>query len=118
EHSATARSGRRHHPRGRHRGQAVHGGGGRDGRAGWAPRERSAGWVQRLQVRASHRGRRGRGRPGSRAGGLPRVRRPVLGAVPERRHDRLRVVDAGLRLHVQESELDRRLRLRLLVLRV
>ena len=42
---------------------------------------------------------------------------PVLGAVPERRDHRLRVVDAGFRLHLQESELHWRLRVRQLVLR-
>ena len=44
--------------------------------------------------------------------GFKRVRRPVLGAVPEQRHHRLRVVDAGFGLHVQEPERHRRLRLR------
>ena len=40
---------------------------------------------------------------------------PFSRPVPERRHDRLRHVDAGLRLHLQEPELHRRLRLRQLL---
>ena len=79
-------------------------------------RQRPARRLQRLQVRPADR-RRSRGRrPHRRPGRLARVRRSVLGTVPERRDDRLCLVDAGLRLHVQESELHGRLRLRQLVL--
>ena len=40
------------------------------------------------------------------------------GTIPERRHHRLCVVDAGLRIHLQEPELHGRLRLRQLFLRL
>ena len=52
------------------------------------------------------------------AGRVERVRRPLLGAVYERRDHRLCLVDAGIRIHVQEPERHRRLRLRQFVLRL
>ena len=49
-------------------------------------------------------------RPPDRPG--PGLRRRLQPAVPERRHGRLRDLDAGLRIHLHQPERDRRVRVR------
>ena len=116
EHDAAAGCHGGSHVYGRDGSPQVHGGGRRHARAGRPSRVRDAGRVQRLLVRAGDRGQKRGRRHGFRTRGHQAFRRSVFGAVSQRHDDRLRHVDAGIWLYLQESAVNRRLRLRQFVL--
>ncbi|CAA9312843.1 MAG: probable iron binding protein from the HesB_IscA_SufA family, partial [uncultured Gemmatimonadetes bacterium] len=113
EHRSSGHSGSSY-GHGGHRGAPLHRGAGR-GRDGGAARGRAPRRLLGLSVRPEHRGRGRRRRHDPGVAGHPPVRGSLQPAVPAGHGDRLRVDVPGERLHLQQPERRRRLRLRELV---